>query len=220
MADAGAMAVDPTAQGWISKALHFEGKMCSILEDMGRLLEQSQAEVQHIRPDLVGIHPSNRDGGGVRWAHVHELGANVVKLGFMWDECNTAVRVEDDEQGSVAAFTQQFLAAAAPQLVAAGANVQYGSLACSHLNQFLRCAAAEVPSQEAALGDGHRVSLVKICNGDSNIKLAIELGLKWYVVKARAVKLYPELSGLIQQARNAPGHVQSGFAGPTDDAIA
>ena len=96
---------------------------------MGRLLEQSQARVQQTPPDMVGIHPSNRDGGGVLWAHMHELGANVVKLGFMWEECNTAVCVEDDEQGSIAAFTQKFLAAAAPQLVAAGGNVQYGSLA-------------------------------------------------------------------------------------------
>ena len=73
------------------------------------------------------------------------------------------------------------------------------------MNQFLRCAAAEVPSQEAALGDGHRMSLVKICNGDSNIKLAIELGLKWCVVKAIAVKLYPKLPGLINKLEMPQG---------------
>ena len=200
---------DPFIEELIRRTKQGDGKLCTTVETiLQRLLEQNQAYKRQIYPAEVGIHPRNRDGGGVSWSHVHTLGSNLATLGFVWEECSHAVCVEDDSQMTIAHFTDKFLAAAHPHLAKANVHrIKYGSLSCSHTNQFLCAAAAAVPCNEPALIEGQRMSLAKICKGDPDMKEAMEKGLKWLVLKATAVKLYPALPDLIQAARNAPGQL-------------
>ena len=142
------------------------------------------------------------------WAHCHQLGADLASLGFLWEECQHAVCVEDDDTKTIANFTANFVAASKPYLAQVESNViKYGSLACSHTNQFLCAALAGVPCNEPALTEGQRMSKAKICRNDAAMQVALEKGLKWLVLRAATVQLYPTLPDLIQSARNAPGQL-------------
>ena len=119
-----------------------DGKLCTTVETiLQRCLEQNQAYRAQIQPGHVGIHPRNRDGGGVSWPHCHKLGNDLATLGFLWEECRHAVCIEDDDKKCIAEFTANFVAASKPHLAQVDArDIRYGSLSCSHTNQFL-CAA-------------------------------------------------------------------------------
>ena len=77
------MSRDESIVELIKAAQTDEGKLSSSAQQLlKRLLDQSQAYIASIKPDEVGIHPANRDGGGVEEAHVHVLGAKIATLVF------------------------------------------------------------------------------------------------------------------------------------------
>ena len=215
MATAGARPVptvaqaDPQIEELIQLAKKGDGKLCTTVETiLQRCLEQNQAYRAQIQPGHVGIHPRNRDGGGVSWPHCHKLGNDLVTLGFLWEECRHAVCVEDDDKKTIAEFTANFVAASKPHLAQVDArDIRYGSLSCSHTNQFLCAAIAGVPCSEPALSEGQRMSRAKVCRDDDEMRTALDKGLKWLVLRAGTVQMYPALPDLIQSARNAPGQL-------------
>ena len=200
------MSRDPVIVNLIKAARDHEGKLCSSAQSLLKhTLEQNQAYRAIIRPDEVGVHPSNRDGGGVEEAHVHALGAKISRLGFLRSECSGAVCVEDSKSVTIAEFTVACLNAC-PRLAPAQKNtIRYGSLSGSHTNQLLRCAAAAAPCDIPEISENQRMSAAKMCQGDPEFAKAIECGLEWLVLKAETVEKYPELPALIQSSRNAPG---------------
>ena len=51
------------------------------------------------------------------------------------------------------------------------------------------------------------MSKAKICRDEAAMQVALEKGLKWLVLRAATVKMYPTLPDLVQSARNAPGQL-------------
>ena len=95
------------------RALTDGGKQPAIVHlIINDLLEHNQAYRARLCPDEVGIHPSNRDGGGVEESHVHDIGRKIVRMGFLAPKCAGAVCVEEDAQGTIGEFTVNCLAAA------------------------------------------------------------------------------------------------------------
>ena len=202
------MSRDRFVENLIKEALTEDGKLCSAVNGiLDHLLEQNQAYKAQLRPDEVGIHPSNRDGGGVEESHVHALAAKIATLGFLWDQCSGAVCVEDSRDKTIANFTVASLSACAGLAPAEISQIRYGSLSCSHTNQLLRCATAAVPCEIPEISENQRMSAVKMCAGDANLCEAMAKGLNRLVIKADAIAEFPELPALIQSSRNAPGHL-------------
>ena len=199
---------DRLVESLIKEAAADEGKLCSAVRRiLAHLLEQNQAYRAQLHPDEVGIHPSNRDGGGVEESHVHALAAKIATLGFLWDQCSGAVCVEDDKHMTIADFTVATLSACPRLAPAEKSRIRYGSLSCSHTNQFLRSAAASVLCDIPEISDNQRMSASKMCIGDNALADALEKGLQWLVIKADVIANFPELPTLIQSSRNAPGHL-------------
>ena len=200
------MSRDESIVELIKAAQTDEGKLCSSVQQLlKRLLDQSQAYIASIKPDEVGIHPANRDGGGVEEAHVHALGAKIATLGFLWSECKSAVCVEDDKTMTIAEFTVSCLSACPRLAPVQKHTIRYGSLSGSHTNQLLRCAAAGAPCDILEISASQRMCASNMTQGDPEFAKAIECGLEWMVIKAETVSRYPELPALIQSSRNAPG---------------
>lgn len=169
------------------------------LESMG------DAWSAQIRPCQVGVDPSNRDGQGVNAEDVHSLGADILSMGFSWNQVASAVCIEETPgTTSIRDFNKTLSSGCdiLPQDVLE--QVRYGSLACSHTNMFLRCLAEGVNSSHEELSEGGRLSLEKVRRRDPDFARAVHAGLEWKVLSSKCRVQYPKLLALIQRARNAP----------------
>jgi hypothetical protein len=125
-------------------------------------------------------------------------------MGFSLQACKDAVCMEDD--GRCRIFTAR-LSSCSPRLsVPAEGQIKYGSLACSHTNQFLCCLLDEVESDESTIAEQGRMSIAKCC--DVVLSDALANGIEWLVLPAHVGVDYPSLPQLVQSARNATGQVQ------------
>ena len=88
------------------------------------------------------------------------------------------------------------------------AEIEFGSLAGSHTNQGLVAVVCGVESDyEEPTMDG-RMSQAKIEKNRPLMAPVFEDGMRWLVLNADAIKLFPELPKLTQAARQATGQVQ------------
>ena len=158
-------------------------------------------------PRTVGVQPANRDGLGVSEADVHSLGAEIVTLGFSHNACKDAICVEDGPANAIELFTTALCADSKLAAVVPG-TVRYGSLSCSHTNQFLCAVLAGVPSDEDVLSQEGHMSYSKLATKDPILRQAMTEGMEWLVLKAAVETMYPTLPALIQSARNATTQVQ------------
>ena len=92
-------------------------------------------------------------------------------------------------------------------------EIDFGSLACGHTNQFLVACIDQVPTDEEALqGPDGCISMEKLMKNDKTGKLkeALEKGMKWTIIDSRAEDMYGSaLPNLVQRARQAVGQVQN-----------
>ena len=183
-------------------------KLVKTVDDvMKHLVEDDLVYKCRIPSDLVGVHPSNRDGYGVSEEAVHSLGGDIVLLGFSMSATASAVCIEDGD-GKVAEFTKKICNGSEKLASVQPSEIKYGSLSCSHTNQFLRAANAEVPSTNEVLQVGGRINVAKITQNDSELKCALKEGLVWTVLKASVATLYPAFPTMLQAAKNAVGQIQ------------
>ena len=183
-------------------------KLVKTVDDvMKHLVEDDLVYKCRIPSDLVGVHPSNRDGYGVSEEAVHSLGGDIVLLGFSMSATASAVCIEDGD-GKVAEFTKKICNGSEKLASVQPSEIKYGSLSCSHTNQFLRAANAEVPSTNEVLQVGGRINVAKITQNDSELKCALKEGLVWTVLKASVATLYPAFPTTLQAAKNAVGQIQ------------
>ena len=89
-------------------------------------------------------------------------------------------------------------------------SIHYGSLACSHLNQWLVAVLTGATCDDPEMADDGRMSADKARGKQAELQQALDQGLKWTVVKAEAVKRWPILTKLIQEARQIAGHIHDG----------
>lgn len=182
-----------------------DSKMVSVIEDvLARLEVQKLAWRARIPPRAVGVHKENRGGYGVGAPEVHRLGADITKMGWSHAATSHAVCVEDVD-GSTAKFTHK-LASQSPGLpVVPASEIRYGSLSCSHTNQFLVAALCGVPTEQQSLAVGGKMSADMLGSRDASMKEALTDGLLWLVVSHKATVLYPSLCEHVQAARNSSG---------------
>ena len=186
-----------------------DARLVSIVDEvLERLESQKLAWRMRLPPHMVGVEPANRNGYGVSAVEVHALGSDIVAMGFSPAATSHAVCVEDDEVGSVAAFSVKLSESSEGLGRIAQQQIKYGSLSCSHTNQFLIAAACGVETVHDNIAVDNRISMNKL-RQDTKLADAVENGLNWLVLSAKVRQLYPELLDLVQHAKkNATGAVQ------------
>ena len=187
-------------------------KVVSVVEEVLKKLESQKLVYRaRIHPRRVGVHPANRGGWGISVVEVHALGGEIIEMGWSMQATAHAVCVEDNASGDIAAFTCRLssntdgLGKVPPQ------EIKFGSLSCSHTNQFLVAVLCAVETEQEELvavpGVDKRMSASKL-SVDPNFKDALDNGLHWLVISSIAAQLYPNLCDLVQHARNKTGSVQ------------
>ena len=158
-------------------------------------------------PSQVGVHPDNRDGYGLNSEDVHGLGQDIFTMGWSWGQVASAICIEESPGSTRFEDFNKVLAEGSSKLAPVeDGSVKYASLACSHTNAFLRALASGVSSDYEAMSEGGKLCLRKVESHDEQMALAASKGLTWTVLKAELSTRFPDLPGLLQQARNAPGH--------------
>ena len=110
-----------------------------------------------IRPHHVGVHPDNRYGLGVKAELMVKLAIQIFRSGFRWSACGDAICAEEDG-GYIADFTANLQKRSSKLGKQSKSAVHYGSLACSHLNQWLVAALCSAECDEAAMSVDGRMS--------------------------------------------------------------
>lgn len=174
---------------------------------VGLLMEDGLVTQMHIPPKNVGVHPSNRYGFGVSAAKVHDLGAKIVGMGWSWAACALAISMADGN-GKSAKFTCKMQQGSKKFGRSQLAEINFGSMACGHTNQFLVACIDKAETSEPALaGPDGRISHDMLGAG---VLEAMRKGLKWTVLDSAVEDLYGmPLCNLIQRARQAVGQVQN-----------
>ena len=182
-----------------------DARLVSVVDEVLMQLEQKKlAWRAHLPPRCVGVHPENRGGYGVSAPEVHRLGAKITAVGWSHDATSHAVAVEDKDRRT--AIFMQNLIMGSPGLGKVNpCEIRYGSLGCSHTNQFLVAALCQVETEEQSLAVGGRMSADMLGSRDPRMKEAFSKGLLWLVIAHEATLMYPTLCDLVQSARNSSG---------------
>ena len=185
-------------------------KLVSTMDQVMQLLEyQGLAWSQRIRPQQVGVEPSNRDGVGVNAEDVHSLGADIFAMGWSWSQVASAVCVEEAPGASTIADFNRRLSSSCDILPSDGFDqIRFDSVACSHTNMFLKCLSSGVKSNcEGELTESGCLSLEKVGRTDPEFARAAREGLEWKVLSSKVPVHFPRLLSLLQRARNAPQQI-------------
>ena len=168
------------------------------------LEKQGLAWKARIHCRQVGVHGRNRNGWGVSPAAVHQLGSEVFAMG--WSPSATAHAVcAEDFDGSAATFTKQ-CQECSDGMLGTSKEIRYGSLSCSHTNQWLLAVLSGVKCSYENISVKGRMSY-EVVSQQPLLKEALDTGMMWLVISAKACQNYPSLPGLVQAAKNATGAV-------------
>ena len=198
---------DPQISKLLASVHETDSRLVSVVDEVLAKLEASKLAWRvKLPPRLVGVHPDNRGGFGVSGSEVHRLGSDIVGMGWSHAATAHAVCVEDSADHKTATFTTS-LAQSSPGLgVVDPEEIKYGSLSCSHTNQFLVAALCNVQSDYDSITVAGRIDKSKLSR-DTKLKEALEEGIMWLVLSNSATSLYPNLCELVQAARNSTGAI-------------
>ena len=166
------------------------------------LLELDLAYYSYIKPTRIGVHPNHRYGLGVSASWMHALMANIMRVGWSTSACAGAICAEDDSDRTIAKFTIDMQAGSELFGKQKLSEIDFGSLAGSHTNQGLVAIVSGAPSKYEVLTSDGRMSQAKIENNHPSIAPVFETGMRWLVLKALAIELFPEILNLIQSTRH------------------
>ena len=158
-----------------------------------------------INPMLVGVHPDSRDGLGIKTDWMHRLAFKIMRFGFRWSACTDAICIEEDGLKSSSTFTVKLQSRSSKLDRQASNDILYGSLACSHLNQWLVAALCSAECTDKEMSIDGRMSADCIRAKQPELRDALDSGLSWTIVKSEAAERWPQLPKLIQKARQIAG---------------
>ena len=193
---------------WVSTRQHV-ARVVSLADEIVELLKADQLlYTMRIPPWMVGAHPANRGGYGCSGMMVHSLGADIVQMGWSNEAIAHALCVEDDDSAKVVKETRSLIESSPGLAPVPAEHIKYGSLSCTHTNQFLNAVNYGIASDEESLTVEGRISKSKL-EEDAKLKEALEKGLLWTVLSKQVEALYgQEVLDLLSHARNRTGAAQ------------
>ena len=106
----------------------------------------------------VGVHFDNRYGLGVKADYMQKLGTKIFRSGFRWSACVDAICTEETDDHQIGKFTMKLQKRSSLFGRQRTTDVHYGSLACSHLNQWLVAALSSAECDEKEMSIDGRMS--------------------------------------------------------------
>ncbi len=160
----------------------------------------------------MGIHEDNRDRKLMSAGEMSSKGAKIVAVGASVDLCGPlrAWCSQDNEPRDAYRWTKK-TAATSDAFAEPSANIAYGSMGCSHWNQFLNAVNQARPTQIDSLKDQHgRINRTKIFDEDETFRKLAATGLTWNVIKCGFVSRFPMVPRLFSKALNAEHNIAIG----------
>ena len=181
-------------------------KVFNVLRQHGLLRQQ------RLEPQLLGVHPMNRDGYGISGPDTHSLLNSIFSLGFDHTQVNgVCVEVDPSSDTDIVTFNERIVTEAMGMLPAIPShNLLYATLSASHTNAGLRCIAAQSPHDGEEMCLNGLLSSEAISQRDPTFARAAEEGLEWKVISRVCGKEFPQLLSLVQSALNSSGQVAKG----------
>ena len=159
-----------------------------------------------IKPDYVGVHPSNRDGLGVSAVDVHGLLSDIADVGFSKEELNPVCMEANLEAQKFSMQIMDMSAGKLPKYENLEA-IKYCSLAGSHTNQALRCVVAGINGNDARLCTDGFFDIKKTQHHDPAMAAACMEGLRWLGLPSRLFDTHPSLAALLQSGLNCGNQI-------------
>ena len=191
----------------INRAIQdFDEKRVGLAQCADRIEEALEAKglmrSMTLHPSMVGVDPSNRNGGGVNALEVNLLASDICEVGWSWDACRHATCIEEKPGDSfISDFNKRLVAHSGLAPVVEG-SIKYGSLSCSHTQQALRAIASGCESDNPLMSQGGRYCLERLGSRDKLYAEAVAQGLRWKVMSWKVREMHPRVPDLIQSARN------------------
>ena len=183
------------------------GNVVSACKQVLSLLKENKVSYEaRLHPNLVGVHPENRDGVGVLPSQVHKLLSDIVDLGFCEDVI-TAVCTESTPADRK--FNVMLMQGSGGALPCFGSEemVKYCSLGASHTNQALRLVMGQVAHNDDRLTINGVLNYERVSLQDRGLARACSDGLKWLVLPHCVLAKHDKLASLIQCGLNASGQI-------------
>ena len=162
-------------------------------------------------PGLVGVHYLNRDGIGVNATRCDELLGDFVRIGFCGEEADHDSICVEEEVGKHLILNFNVALSSATEYLAqvSEANLSYGTVAHSHVNQVCRNVAFGAKSTRPGLTDADgRLCLELVQKACSGLARAAREGLLWEVLSGKMISEEKDAVYVIQSAINVKGGVQ------------
>ena len=160
----------------------------------GLAIKYGAAEIQALPPHLVGIFPDNRDRKLMHAVEMASKGCKIVQVGASRDLCGPlrAWCVQDAEARESSNWTVK-TAASSDAFAVPSASVAYGSVGCSHFNQFLCAVNQARPTNMESLKDKvGNINKNKIFNEDVYLFLSIRLYPQRRIHVCLSIRIYPQ----------------------------
>jgi hypothetical protein len=183
------------------------GNVVSVCKQVLSLLREHGVSYEaRLSPNLVGVHPENRDGVGVLPSQVHKLLSDIVDLGFCEDVITAVCAESTPAQQKFNVDLMQGSHGSLPSF-ACDEMVKYCSLGASHTNQCLRLVLGQVAHADDRLTINGKLNLEKVLLQDAGFARALTDGLKWTVLPHQVLAKHEKLASLIQCGLNASGQI-------------
>ena len=188
----------------LSKPKDFGGILTVAKFIKERLIGQGLLRKQRFKPKEIGMSPANRGGYGVNHVTVHELGDNIVEVGFDWSAIVDPLAIaEDPDTSYIENWNKTEMNKSEYLAPVQDLSIRAGTLTNGHLVQLLRAVLAGVKSDSSRLSVNGRMSLAHIEATDPQFGVAAREGWEWWVLDYRVRRLYgDEILQLLSGVRN------------------
>ena len=192
-----------------AKALLPDAQLVYLCDEIIKaLINLNAAYSKKVPPKMVGIHSANRDGMGVVEESVHGILCDINDDGFVWSAVEAACAFEDQPDQRHARFTLD-MCNSEPMLASFDLNdVKYVAVACTHTNIALASAIDGAKCEHESISQDGRISRSKLSDRNENMRMALDNGLQFTIIKAEVETKYPRLAELIQRSKNKIGQTQ------------
>ena len=180
--------------------------MFAVLKEAGLISEM------RLPVDTVGVHIANRGGKAMSGVAMQAKGAKIVAVGVSHNLCLPSRAVCFAAHGDEVR-ERMHATVAHSKLFGTVGDPRFGSVGCSHLNQFLHAVRDRAIANEdilKSMSTGNVIDTDRLYKEDDALKQLCLNGLLWSVVSAKAETAYPQLPHVMQQALNVEHHIAEG----------
>ena len=194
-------------------AANSDVKIVGDFDEMKALMVQhGAAEKRTLPPHVVGICSDNRDAKIMNAMEMCTKGCKIVSVGASRDLCGPlrAWCVEDTEGRLYYLWTLK-TANTSEQFARPSEWIEYGSIGCSHWNQFLQAVNQCRPTKVQSLADDKgNIDKDRIFKRDPVFRSLATIGMDWYVIRRGFVVRFPQVPRIFSKALNAEHNIAVG----------